>query len=134
MTPCDSKNPAKTADAESSSTTEAASAPTTGPNSGRGLPRIEIEDIPHRVWSKMDVSAGCWLWTASKNWGGYGQVSWKGKLELAHRLLYTTKAALPRGVLVRHVCDTPACVNPSHLITGTQLTNMADRKARGGYR
>jgi len=31
---------------------------------------------------------------------------------------------------VLHRCDTPACVNPSHLFIGTQLANIADMVAK----
>ncbi len=35
------------------------------------------------------------------------------------------------GLEIRHTCDTPACINPDHLILGTHIENMADQISRG---
>jgi hypothetical protein len=67
---------------------------------------------------------------------GYGQqwVSSKKRLVLSHRLAYVEANGLDladiEGLLVLHSCDTPACVEPSHLRTGTNADNAADREAR----
>jgi hypothetical protein len=34
-------------------------------------------------------------------------------------------------MLVRHQCDTPLCVNPSHLLLGSAQDNSDDKLARG---
>lgn len=45
---------------------------------------------------------------------------------LAHGL-----TSLSEDIVVRHKCDTPNCVNPLHLETGTKADNDLDREVRG---
>ncbi len=40
-------------------------------------------------------------------------------------------ADCPDGMVVRHTCDNPKCVNPKHLLVGTQLENANDARMRG---
>jgi len=81
------------------------------------------------------VSSGCWIWTKSLNFDGYGQARYRRKNIAAHRLSYIIyKGDIPEGLLVCHDCDNPACVNPTHLEIGTQKKNMRDCLARGRYR
>jgi hypothetical protein len=35
-----------------------------------------------------------------------------------------------RGLVVRHKCDNTACINPNHLVIGTQKDNANDRESR----
>jgi hypothetical protein len=35
------------------------------------------------------------------------------------------------GIVIRHTCDTPLCINTAHLIPGTSSQNMNDRKRAG---
>lgn len=75
----------------------------------------------------------CWNWLAAKNVAGYGVFAWKRE-RLAHRAAYVMlREAIPPGLVVRHRCDNPACVNPSHLIAGTQTDNMNDAIERDRY-
>lgn len=82
-----------------------------------------------------DKSDGCWLWTG----GGtrYGKTVINGKTVSAHVAAYQESfGAIPSGMVVRHKCDTPKCVRPSHLELGTNADNSRDmtdreRQARG---
>jgi hypothetical protein len=75
---------------------------------------------------------GCWEWVGYFGTGGYGAISQNGKNCRAHRVSYEAyKGTIPKGMVVRHSCDNPACINPDHLSLGTQKDNVADREARG---
>lgn len=38
---------------------------------------------------------------------------------------------IPDGLVVRHGCDRPRCINPEHLSIGTHADNAMDRVLRG---
>lgn len=87
--------------------------------------------VADRFWGKVDKSEGCWLWTGMRDERGYGRIAINRKNVRAHRIAYElTYGDLRADLVVRHSCDTPACVNPEHLLPGTQLDNIADRNDR----
>ena len=50
----------------------------------------------------------------------------------AHRVAYVVaKGPIPAGLAVMHTCDVPPCVNPAHLVLGTQGDNIRDCCAKG---
>ncbi|UGL62986.1 hypothetical protein [Xanthomonas phage R3-22-T1] len=66
---------------------------------------------------------------------GYGQVNRDSKVWLAHRwAAHVAHGPCPEGQVVRHTCDNRKCVNPEHLIYGTQGDNLIDRRERHRYR
>ena len=77
------------------------------------------------------TDAGCWEWAGTKR-GGYGMLSHGNKTVSAHRVAYAAyHGPIPAGMVVRHTCDNPSCINPDHLCHGTQQDNVMDREARG---
>lgn len=63
---------------------------------------------------------------------GYGRKRIKGKLWLHHRWVWTKeKGPIGRGLILRHRCDNPSCINLDHLELGTQADNVKDRDTRG---
>lgn len=75
----------------------------------------------------------CWAWTGHLNRRGYGVTQVWGRRLLAHRVAYALayNADIDAGLVVRHKCDNPGCVNPSHLELGAQADNMHDMRERG---
>lgn len=76
--------------------------------------------------------SSCILWVGRTNRGGYGRVEFCATDWLAHRLSYSTYVGdIPEGFSVLHSCDTPRCINPEHLSTGTQADNVKDAASKG---
>lgn len=78
-----------------------------------------------------DLNSGCWLWEGAVDRAGYGKVSVrKASSCYVHRLAFEFHNGF-RPHVVRHTCDTPACINPAHLLNGTHGDNAKDRVLRG---
>lgn len=95
--------------------------------------------LEQRFMNKVvpEPNSGCWLWFGAVDRKGYGQIRMPGrageaKHETAPRVSWKLSGRdIPSGLHVLHRCDTPGCVNPSHLFLGTHVDNMRDRDAKG---
>ena len=88
--------------------------------------------LMERLMEKVQVTDGCWLWQASLDQHGYGEIKVDGRSMHAHRVMYAAHFGdvLP-GVHICHTCDNPRCVNPGHLFPGTDYDNHLDRGRKG---
>jgi hypothetical protein len=86
----------------------------------------------HRRYTDLDP---CMEYQGTINAKGYGQLRWRGKLWLAHRLVaHLTLGPAGPGQMVRHKCDNRRCINPGHLEYGTNRDNMLDRRERHRFK
>ena len=95
-----------------------------------------------RFWKKVSKSPGldmgdCWEWVGSRTRGGYGGLTFCGKIKVAtHVAYFLTTGYMPdasKGDVLCHVCDNPPCVNPDHLFLGDRTINIADMHAKGRH-
>lgn len=96
---------------------------------------MNIPDVVRaRFWAKVQKTPTCWIWTAHRDYKGYGQFRSKhiGGFWFAHRLSWIINhGEIMDDSWVLHKCDNPACVNPDHLYLGTSDDNIADMIIRG---
>lgn len=78
---------------------------------------------------------GCFEWQGAKNSSGYGAVRYKGNSVGVHRLLWKlVRGTIPKGMLICHKCDNPACFELRHLFMGSNLDNRLDAVRKGRAR
>lgn len=73
---------------------------------------------------------GCWEWQGYRYGNGYAGMSWQGKQQLLHRLVYEHFVeAIPSDMQIDHLCRIRHCVNPAHLevVTPRENTRRAMR-------
>ena len=84
--------------------------------------------------AKSERVGECLIWRSNLWSNGYGYVWHEGKNRAAHRLSYELSIGpIPEGLDLMHSCDTPACIEPSHLSPGSHSENiqqMIDRNRR----
>jgi len=91
----------------------------------RALPRF-------CAYVEQDHSPGaCWLWRASVQSEGYGQIGWsdhgKSTMVLAHRVAWwLAHGPIPADQTVDHRCFVRRCCNPAHLRLLTNVQNAAN--------
>jgi hypothetical protein len=99
-------------------------------------------DIHFHEHYMPEPNSGCWIWLASINKRGYGQLMDNQSRQLlglpdrhpalAHRVSWTLHyGSIPNGFHVLHRCDQRWCVNPDHLFIGTNHDNCLDASQKG---
>jgi hypothetical protein len=88
--------------------------------------------LAERFWAKVEKSETCWLWRGPVGKNGYGSTCVNYRHIGAHRLAWElARGPITPATCVCHTCDTPLCVNPSHLFLGTQRDNIRDARLKG---
>lgn len=99
--------------------------------------KVSIDDVPAPLLARIKIdSSGCWLWKMAKSGRvrkkEYGIIKYKGNRWQAHRLLYVLLIGkIPKDAFLMHSCDTPACVNPDHLMPASPRKNFGDMVSKG---
>ena len=76
----------------------------------------------------------CWPWGGKVDGDGYGVMTIRSESSAARYSFRLHNGIITRGLVVRHTCDNPPCVNPRHLISGTHADNVRDCIERGRRR
>ena len=92
------------------------------------------EPVTERILRTIKVEGSCWIWQGSKLGDGYGCITIGRKTYRVHRVSYEAFKGPATGQLVCHSCDTPLCVNPSHLFLGSPAKNTEDMMKKGRHR
>ena len=123
------------------------------PHKGRGLCDMHLQrlrrtgttdspvrSLADRFWEKVDKRGPneCWEWQGARRVSGYGAIypgesGRSGPSLKAHRVSLQLAGVDIDGLVVRHRCDNPPCVNPAHLEIGEQVENVADMVGRGRH-
>lgn len=87
------------------------------------MPRLEL--LPPQLTRHIrPTHDGCWVWIGALMAQGYGELTWRGKVTYAHRLVYELLVRpIPDGLEIDHVCRVRDCVNPDHLEAVTRREN-----------
>jgi hypothetical protein len=96
------------------------------------LKELFAQNLPMAALTDPPNYDDCWPWMGAQTGDSYGSLWYMEKQHPAHRISYILfNGNVPEGFVVRHTCDNPSCVNPNHLILGTQSDNIIDALKRG---
>lgn len=103
---------------------------------------VERDKLRQHIESRVqfEPNTGCWLWEGSFSVAGDLAKTMRARVwalpgeshggRVAYRAFH---GDIPPGLIVRHKCDTPLCLNPNHLELGTPKDNAMDREMRGRH-
>lgn len=85
--------------------------------------------------STIPTENGCLEWMGYCDSLGYGLFGIVKDSFFAHRVAWEiVNGPIPAGLLIRHMCHNPRCVNHAHLLTGTHADNNRDMMSSGRFR
>ena len=89
-----------------------------------------------RFWEKVKISDSddrCFSWESAidPNNRGFFWVGGHRRTIKAYQFIYELlNGPIQSGLVIRHTCDNPNCVNPNHLLSGTHLDNKTDSTSK----
>lgn len=95
-----------------------------------------------RFWPRVETNGPtlrqelgpCWIWTASIDGHGYGNLRIGRRVQYAHRVAWWLHYGRWPEPCCLHKCDVRNCVRVEHLFEGTKRDNSRDMVAKGRCR
>lgn len=89
---------------------------------------LHSKPLEERLKDDTERRGGCLIWTGGTVPRGYGYVGLRGKTVYIHRWVYEREhGAIPKGMVIDHICHMPSCVELSHLRLATYSENNSYR-------
>lgn len=104
---------------------------------GTNIQYAKTEEETYARWliSKAISVGDCWECHLSPVQKGYCYVQVGGREGVkwrVHRLVWSVaNGPIPNGKIILHSCDNRKCINPNHLVCGTDQENTDDMIAKG---
>ena len=98
---------------------------------------VKFKRIGHPPRNKkiewIEDKNGCFICTShKKDKNGYPRIRDRYKNVGVHKYIYEEcYGEIPSGMIIRHKCDNPNCINPEHLELGSYADNSRDMVERG---
>ena len=78
------------------------------------------------------LETGCWIWIGPKfNSNNRASICIGVKRLLTSRVMYVLFKGVVGDLVVMHICDNTLCINPDHLVLGTNAENSGDMVSKG---
>jgi hypothetical protein len=83
-----------------------------------------FEQVQAIGWD-VDEKTGCWEWRGVRLRNGRARVTHKKRHFYPYRVIWEeVYGPIPRGLGACHLCGNSGCVNPDHIVPGTQSQNI----------
>jgi hypothetical protein len=87
------------------------------------VPATENPETVKKFWDRVEKNPGCWQWTGSNHYTGYGQFWVDGQKSMASRFVWEMQnGKVPEGMVIVPTCKNRGCVRPDHLKVVSQQT------------